>query len=863
MNPLRTGGNAAMRRSALLATIVATAGAAWAEADATPRVAAVAAAPSSLAFPFVAASAQDDPRVAFFARVPTGVLFVTRDGSLVWRLQAHAQAGGGVVLTETPVGARAAPRGAVPSATRVSRFVGSEPRLWRADAPTFDRVALGESWPGIGVDLVARAGGVEKLVTVAPGADVRRAAFRLRGAARVERTAAGTLVAHTALGPVTFTAPVAWQEIGDERRPVRVAYTVAGNRYGFALGAHDRRHAVVIDPLLQATYAGGSGGDIAYATAVDAAGALYVAGSTASFNFPGTAGGAQASAAGGGDAFVAKLDRDLTSFVRVTYLGGSNAEVAQAMALDAAGNVYVAGSTSSLNFPGTAGGAQAGAGGAGDAFVARLSPDLATLTQATYVGGSAFDQAFALAVSPTLGIYVGGGTASVNFPATADGAQASRGGNTDAFVVRVSADLATFVQGTYLGGTNNDIAYALALDDAGAVFVGGSTGSATFPATAGGAQPAPGGGGDAFVAKLDAGLATLARATYVGGVAADAAYALALAADGAVFVAGETGSANFPGTAGGAQPVRGGGSDAFVATFDPALGTLRQATFVGGLSDDVANALAIDAAGIVYIGGNTASTAFPATAGGAQAAPGGGGDGFVARLDHALASLPQATYLGGSGLDQVFALAVTARGRVYAAGGTASLNLPAATGGAQASAGGGGDAFVAAMTASLALVDPPAIEYRHAEWDHYFVTANPDEVAKLDAGVFAGWARTGESFRVRPLDVAGAANVCRFFSVSFAPKSSHFYTPDAAECAKVKGNPDWQFEAEVFAFALPDAAGGCGAGTLPLYRLYNDGQGAAPNHRYTTSLATRSDMVARGWIPEGIGGLGVTGCVPA
>ena len=235
----------------------------------------------------------------------------------------------------------------------------------------------------------------------------------------------------------------------------------------------------------------------------------------------------------------------------------------------------------------------------------------------------------------------------------------------------------------------------------------------------------------------------------------------------------------------------------------------------------------------------------------------------AARLDHALASLPQATYLGGSGLDQVFALAVTARGRVYAAGGTASLNLPAATGGAQASAGGGGDAFVAAMTASLALVDPLAIEYRHAEWDHYFVTANPDEVAKLDAGVFAGWARTGESFHVRPLDVAGAANVCRFFSVSFAPKSSHFYTPDAAECAKVKGNPDWQFEAEVFAFALPDAAGGCGAGTLPLYRLYNDGQGAAPNHRYTTSLATRSDMVARGWISEGTGDLGVVGCVPA
>lgn len=814
-------------------------------------------------FPFVAASSGDDPRVAFVARVPAGVLFVTRDGALVWRLAAGNAAPRDNVLVETPAGGRAAPRGAAASATRVSRFVGADPRHWQADAPAYDRVSLGAPWPGIGVDLVARAGGVEKLVTVAPGADVRRAAFRVRGATRLERTQAGTLIAQTGDGPVTFTAPVAWQDIGGVRRPVAVGYTVARDRYGFVLGAHDRRHAVVIDPLLQATYAGGSGGDIAFATAVDAAGAVYIAGSTASFNFPGTTGGAQPAAAGGGDAFVAQLDRDLVSFVRVTYLGGSGADVAQALALDAAGNVYVAGSTNSLNFPGTAGGAQASPGGGGDAFVARLAPDLATLVQATYAGGSAFDQAFALALGPADSVYVGGGTSSVNFPAAAGGAQATRAGNTDGFVVRLAGDLATFVQATYVGGTNNDITYALAVAPDGTVYAAGSTGSATFPATAGGAQPAPGGGGDGFVAKLDAGLATFAQATFLGGVAADAAYALALAADGTVFVAGETGSANFPGTAGGAQPVRGGGNDAFVAALDGTLATLRQATFVGGLSDDVANALALDPTGTVYVAGNTASTAFPATAGGAQAVAGGGGDAFVARLPATLLALPQATYVGGSGLDQAFGLAVTARGRVYAAGGTASLNLPVATGGAQPAAGGGGDAFVAAMTASLALVDPPAIEYRHAEWDHYFVTANPDEIAKLDTGVFAGWARTGESFRVRPLDTAGAANVCRFFSVSFAPKSSHFYTPDAAECAKVKANPDWQFEAEVFAFALPEATGGCAAGTLPLYRLYNDGQGEAPNHRYTTSLATRAEMVARGWISEGTGDLGVIGCVPA
>jgi poly(3-hydroxybutyrate) depolymerase len=150
-----------------------------------------------------------------------------------------------------------------------------------------------------------------------------------------------------------------------------------------------------------------------------------------------------------------------------------------------------------------------------------------------------------------------------------------------------------------------------------------------------------------------------------------------------------------------------------------------------------------------------------------------------------------------------------------------------------------------------------AVEYHHAEWDHYFVTANPDEIAKLDSGDFAGWARTGESFSVYPLDAPGTHNVCRFFSTSFAPRSSHFYTASDAECASVKKNPDWQFEDNVYAFgALGDGAT-CGASMQPIQRLYNDGQGGAPNHRYTTSATIRAQSIAAGWIPEG-----VVGCAP-
>jgi hypothetical protein len=104
--------------------------------------------------------------------------------------------------------------------------------------------------------------------------------------------------------------------------------------------------------------------------------------------------------------------------------------------------------------------------------------------------------------------------------------------------------------------------------------------------------------------------------------------------------------------------------------------------------------------------------------------------------------------------------------------------------------------------------------------------------------------------------------VCRFFSTSFNPRSSHFYTPLANECNIVKQNPNWQFEGEVFNIPIPDLAGVCPAGTIPVYRLYNNGQGAAPNHRYTTDLAVRAQMMAAGWIPEGYGDLGVIMCSP-
>jgi uncharacterized protein DUF5648 len=155
-----------------------------------------------------------------------------------------------------------------------------------------------------------------------------------------------------------------------------------------------------------------------------------------------------------------------------------------------------------------------------------------------------------------------------------------------------------------------------------------------------------------------------------------------------------------------------------------------------------------------------------------------------------------------------------------------------------------------------------AVEYYHTGFNHYFVTSFANEISLLDAGYFQGWVRTGRTFSVWPQNSGNMNGVCRFFSTSFAPKSSHFYTPFADECATVNANPNWQFEGIAFYVELPSFNGSCLPGTQPLYRLYNNGQGGAPNHRYTTSLDVRDQMLSQGWIPEGYGPFGAIACVP-
>jgi hypothetical protein len=161
-------------------------------------------------------------------------------------------------------------------------------------------------------------------------------------------------------------------------------------------------------------------------------------------------------------------------------------------------------------------------------------------------------------------------------------------------------------------------------------------------------------------------------------------------------------------------------------------------------------------------------------------------------------------------------------------------------------------------------VTVPAVEYYYAAWNFYFETAFPAEIAALDGGAFGGvWQRTGQQFNVYALAGAPASSstVWRFFSTIFAPKSSHFYTGIMSEYNSLLVNPNWELEGPVFNTPMPAADGTCPVGSIPIYRLYNNNAGGAPNHRFTTDTNVRAQMIAAGWTPEGFG-IGVVFCSP-
>lgn len=525
-----------------------------------------------------------------------------------------------------------------------------------------DRVIYKDLWQGVSLIYEKHNSGVAKssYIVQASGNDNTNPVdhIRLRYNVPVSVAESGNLIIPFETGQMTESSPVAWQEIDEERIPVDVSFRALGEReVGFAVGSYDPYYPLVIDPVLSwMTFLGQTYGDLANAIVLDASGNIYIAG--ASYGSWGTPINAYTS---GFDIFVAKLDNNGTLLWN-TFMGAAGHDYGKSIALDGSGNIYVSGISDN-----TWGTPIVAHSGFMDAFAAKLNND-GTFLWNTFMGGAAgYDDGWAIAADGSGNSYVAGESYKTwGMPIN------PHSGHNDIFVAKLNSS-GTRLWNTFMGTAGGaDRGYAITVDGSGYIYVAGSSyggwGTPINPYT---------GSHDAFVVKLNSS-GSRQWNTYMGGIQGDVAYAIALDGDGNVYVAGDSlGTWGAP-----VNPFGGGPSDAFAAKLNNS-GTLLWNTFMGGTSSDRGRGIAVDGGGDIFVAGASYATwgtpVFPYNA---------DWDAFAAQLNPDGVRLRHA-FMGGSDVDHAYGVAIDGVGDVYVIGESeggwgAPLNAHA----------GGSDAFV-------------------------------------------------------------------------------------------------------------------------------------------------------------------------
>ncbi len=613
-------------------------------------------------------------------------------------------------------------------------FVGGQ-ASWRTNVEAWEGVRYRDAYPGIDLVFHGNSNALEYDFVIKAHANPGVIRMELTGQRGLAIDRNGDLVVSTKAGEIRWKHPDLYQEIDGKRRRVEGRFVLAGRRtVGFESGEYDRSRDLIIDPTLAySTYLGGSGNDVARGVAVDASGNVYMCGVTGSTDLPvlsavQTTHGSQPMN-GGGDGFVAKFNPSGT-LLYLTYLGGSDDDVATAITLDAAGSAYIVGYTRSQDFP-IAGakpyqvryGGQQGDPNwyhTGDAFITKLNPSGNKLVYSTYLGGSQDDFALAIALDSAGDAYVAGASASLNFP-TIQGAYQTifrgAGGEPgepccggpfidpgDAFVVELDPTGSKLLLSTLVGGSNDDAATSIALDSEKNIYIAGYTMSANFPTTQGALQRTWGGAdqqtpyfvtGDGFMAKLNATATALQYSTFFGGLGDECLSSIAVDSTGALYFTGWSSTLNLPTSSGAPQASYAGYDmlpfsveyrfgDAIVGKLNPAATGLDYLTYLGGEANDAGLAIAIDSMGDAFVAGFTDSQHFPVTSGAYQTVwVGHGGptppyltfgDGFLAMVNPTGTSLVYSTFIGGSRDDELFGVALDGAGNAYVVGNTYSTN---------------------------------------------------------------------------------------------------------------------------------------------------------------------------------------------
>jgi hypothetical protein len=598
-----------------------------------------------------------------------------------------------------------------PQEASFNYLLGKDRSRWRTDVPSYGAVLYREAYPGIDLKFYGNGRQLEYDLIVRPGADLSLVKLRYGGVAGLKVDGEGNMVVKLGDGgQLLQKKPVIYQEIDGQRVAREGRFRLlkqGGTEYGFVVAAYDKQRPLVIDPVLvYSTYLGGSSNDGINGVAVDQQGNVYVTGATNSTDFPG-----YPEEAGGYYPFVAKLNAAGTALVYSTVFGTGDTEWTHGIAVDEAGNAYVTGSASYSGLPLIPSPPICTYQGGTDAFIIKFNQAGNAMLYSTYLGGTAEDIPWSIAVDGAGQAYVTGQTKSGDFKVTPGALHESPLSGVTGFVSKINAEGAQLVYSTYLGGTLEDNPAGIAVDEGGNAYVTGQARSSTDFTTLTPMRPWAGGPTDAFIAKLNANGTDMLKFTYLGGSSADGGNGIALDKAGNIYVTGYTASTNFP-PVNAFQNSKGGGvHDGFVAKIDTAWSGLVYSTYLGGSLQDSGQKIGVDGAGCAYVMGATQSGSDFPTKNSLQpyrAISSSYGSIFVTKFSPSGRPLVYSTFLGGSleSMSSLYSLAVDRAGNAYVAGGTQSTNYPTKNA-LQPSLNGPSDGFVTkiATPGSGAAVD--------------------------------------------------------------------------------------------------------------------------------------------------------------
>ena len=640
---------------------------------------------------------QVDSDVRFLAHAGKSTIYFTPNEAVLALYSRDSQKKPAVsALRMQWIGANAHPQMIAehPLPGKINYLIGRDPANWHTNLPTYGQVRYRDLFPGVDAVFFGKDGEMEYDLVLSPGSDPEKISFGLEGVQSMSLAGNGDLVLRLANGEVRHRRPMVYQESDGERRWLSAHYVIHRNKtIGYEVAGVNRKLPLVIDPTLSySTYIGSDTPDSVSSVAVDQFGQAYLTGSTV-FGFP-TKNPAQGNQLGT-DAFVTKLSADGSSLIYSTILGGSSTDNGNAIAIDRFGSAYVAGGTSSTDFPTTPGAFQSPGSDANNGFVTKLSPDGASFVYSLLLGGGDDDTILSMALDTEHRVYVTGFTCSINFPVknafqSVTNSQNCADGGGDAFVTRINTAGTDLDYSTYLDGTFASIGNGIAVDSSFEAYVTGFTESADFPTTPGAfqrtltAQIIPGfphdtHGSNAYITKFAADGLSLVYSTYLGGTVSDNATAIALDSDGRAYVTGSTQSADFPVSSTAFQKTLRGPANAFVTKMQINGSGLFYSTFLGGSGTDGGSSIAVDSLGRAYVAGGTSSADFPVLSP-IQAHLGGSQDAFVTKLSATGNALFYSTYLGGAADDSASSIRLDSNGNAYVGGVTSSTNFPTTPG---------------------------------------------------------------------------------------------------------------------------------------------------------------------------------------